>query len=649
VGKLWCAGVEIRWPALPDASARRRIALPTYPFERQSYWLETQASRPADALAKNPNAAAWLYVPSWKRVLPPAPGMEEKQPAAWLVFADEAGFARALVRKLRSAGHHVVTVRAGARFQQHDAQSFTIVPANAQHYDLLLRALNGSLPERIVHAWSVTGSLGLQEGGMRFTRAQALGFYSLVYLARALGAAVGGREVRLCAVSNNVQDVGGTEALCPEKATLLGPCLVIRQEYPNIRVKSIDLDAAPQAGGQEAAADLVLSEWQHWDANVLVACRNGQRWAQSQERVPVRQGTGPQFRERGVYLITGGLGRVGAAIAQYLAQRYQARLVLVGRSRVPARQACARIEQLGGEVLYVDANVADELAMRAALARAQQRFGALHGVIHAAGMVRPDSHREIKDSDYSSCEEHFQAKAHGVRVLEQVLEGRALDFCLLVSSLVSVLGGIGHVAYAAASNYMDAFARAHNRSARQRWLSVNWDFWRLEDHSGLGSTVEHLGMSAEEATCMLEIVLALRGAGQLMVSTGELGARLDQWVKLESLESPRAAPKHEARRRGALAAPRDETERRICRIWQDALGVEEVGIDQSFFELGGHSLLAIRVIVELRKTFGIDLPVKALFDAATVAELARRVDGLTLLEKARLPGETARAREEIEL
>jgi acyl carrier protein len=156
-------------------------------------------------------------------------------------------------------------------------------------------------------------------------------------------------------------------------------------------------------------------------------------------------------------------------------------------------------------------------------------------------------------------------------------------------------------------------------------------------------------MSAEEATCMLEIVLALRGAGQLMVSTGELGARLDQWVKLESLESPRAAPKHEARRRGALAAPRDETERRICRIWQDALGVEEVGIDQSFFELGGHSLLAIRVIVELRKTFGIDLPVKALFDAATVAELARRVDGLTLLEKARLPGETARAREEIEL
>ena len=60
----------------------------------------------------------------------------------------------------------------------------------------------------------------------------------------------------------------------------------------------------------------------------------------------------------------------------------------------------------------------------------------------------------------------------------------------------------------------------------------------------------------------------------------------------------------------------------IARIWQDAFGIDEVGINDSFTQLGGHSLLAIKIVSELRKAFQIDLPIKALFDAPTVAELS---------------------------
>src|SRR6266516_5799245 len=128
---------------------------------------------------------------------------------------------------------------------------------------------------------------------------------------------------------------------------------------------------------------------------------------------------------------------------------------------------------------------------------------------------------------------------HGLLVLEDVLDGKALDFCLLLSSLTSVLGGIGQAAYASSNIYMDSFARRHNRTSTVPWLSVNWDVWRLHNHaatdSGLGTTLKELGMSAEEATEMMESVLAVRTAGQLVVSTGELGARVNEWINLESL------------------------------------------------------------------------------------------------------------------
>jgi len=675
IGRVWLSGAEIKWENVPGGEGCRRVPLPTYPFERHEHWLESApvldaAPGTAASLHKNPKPSEWLYTPSWKRLLPRAIARDEMAEEAgragtWLVYADDAGFASVLIARLASAGHDVVTVRAGTGFQEMDARTFTLEPANAQHYDLLIRALQASqsLPDRIVHAWSVTGTPSARLDGDDFERAQARGFYSLVFLARALAAHNVRHEITLHVLSNNVHEVSGTEALCPEKSTLLGPCMVIRQEYPNIRVTSIDVDVSDRAGEHDAAADLVVGELLDSDSSLFVAHRSAQRWVQTYEPVTLRKTAhgGSSFRERGVYLITGGLGKIGVTISEYLAKTYGARLVLVGRSRLPSREswdtwirshpaddpisarigAIERIERLGGDVLYVSARVADESAMRGVIEQTYRRFGALHGVIHGAGIVGDDGYREIKDSDPDGCDEHFQAKAHGLRVLEDVLDGKPLDFCLLLSSLTSVLGGIGQAAYASSNIFMDSFARRHNRTSPVPWLSVNWDVWRLDDDratdSGLGTTLKDLGMSAAEGTAMMEAVLRMRTAGQLVVSTGDLGARIDQWIKLESLNTEGAATAGRSTRSGraqrprlqtTYAAPRDETEELIARILQDALGIDEVGIHDGFADLGGHSLLAVGIVAELRKAFQIDLPVRALFDAPTVAELSRYIDAL---------------------
>ena len=207
--------------------APRRVPLPTYPFEKTDYWL--QPVRVPDAaphtqlsVQKNPDASRWFYVPSWTRLLAKPVGIHDLRVSAdkgrvWLVYADDCGFASALITRLTSAGHEVITVRPGKGFQQVDPRSFIIEPANSRHYDSLIRTLQAShsLPAHIVHAWSVTGLHSAQPEGDGFAQAQALGFYSLIFLAKALATHNVGHEINLFALSNNVQDVYGTETLRP--------------------------------------------------------------------------------------------------------------------------------------------------------------------------------------------------------------------------------------------------------------------------------------------------------------------------------------------------------------------------------------------------------------------------------------------------
>jgi len=180
-----------------------------------------------------------------------------------------------------------------------------------------------------------------------FAHAQDAGFYSLIFLAKALAKRSLGGELKLFALSNHVQDVHGEEELRPEKSTLLGPCLVIPQEFPNIIAKCIDLELPESGRLNEQAVDQLIGEICSADSELFVAHRNAQRWLQTYEPADLpRPGTfAPIFREGGVYLITGGLGNVGREIARHLAKNFRASLILVGLSPLPARASWKKLDR----------------------------------------------------------------------------------------------------------------------------------------------------------------------------------------------------------------------------------------------------------------------------------------------------------------
>src|SRR5262249_5968882 len=199
-----------------------------------------------------------------------------------------------------------------------------------------------------------------------------------------------------------------------------------------------------------------------------------------------------RLRERGVYLITGGLGGIGLTLAQDLARSYRARVILVSRSAFSERaeweqlavdrnsrrgrqaRSLLAIEAAGGEGVIEQADVADDEQMSGVVERAARHFGSIHGVIHAAGA--PSGGVLARKSE-QAVREILRAKVAGACVLERIFESRELDFMALCSSITGWLGGFGQADYCAANLYLDAFAEARTSRGRPTF-SILWDTWR---------------------------------------------------------------------------------------------------------------------------------------------------------------------------
>jgi NAD(P)-dependent dehydrogenase (short-subunit alcohol dehydrogenase family)/acyl carrier protein len=363
----------------------------------------------------------------------------------------------------------------------------------------------------------------------------------------------------------------------------------------------------------------------------------------------------PLLRDGGVYLITGGLGDIGLHIAEYLARTVKARLVLTGRSGVPPQdqwdaylarhnssdpmvgrlQRLRRIQAMGGDLLVLQADAGVRAEMARAFEAAEARFGAVNGIVHAAGLVMGDAFRPIAETDDDICRRQFTPKISGLCVLDAIVRNRAKapDFVMLVSSLSSILGGLRFAAYASANAFMDAFAGWRQRTSASRWLAVNWDSWmRAEDEArlaGSASPQTEFVMTGGEGVEALHRLLSADVGTQVTVSTGDLHGRIDQWIKLKAVLSEQEETPADAAMRHPrpnlqteYVAPGDELEQAIAGIWQALLGIEKVGANDSFFELGGDSLLGVQVIARIKKQLAVSVSAVSLYEGPTVARLA---------------------------
>lgn len=535
-GRLWAEGAGLDLASF--GAPGYRVPLPTYPWERKYFWihpdpgggglLDESAARRAERRA----LPEWFAAPTWHQLPPHARAARAE--GRILVFAD--GAAAAIAGGLAAAGAEVVVVRPGPAFDDDGAASFAVRPSVREDYDELMTRLaaRGGIPPHVVHAWTLTSPSSAQPETVM--PVQDIGFFSLLSLVQALAGAPPASGIRLDVLTAGTQDVTGKDLRCPEHATVIGVAKVAPLEMPWLAMRHLDLDpdtwdpgtgqaepAAPDLAeliGELLTADDHGGQGDSADDADTVALRGGRRWRRRYADVVADEpadafagasagganaaaggGPGARLREGGVYVITGGLGGIGITVAEDLATRLRARLVLLSRSDLPPRAewdttlavrgsaertgraitAIRRMESAGAEVLVLPADVSSVADLRQARDQIMARFGRVDGIVHAAG-VPGGGMAEIKD--HAAAAAVLAPKLAGTAALREIFGGADLDFVVLCSSVYAVTGGFGQVDYCAANNFMDAFARG-DHGWRAPVISVNWGGW-LE-----------VGMSAE--------------------------------------------------------------------------------------------------------------------------------------------------------
>ncbi|WP_281955801.1 type I polyketide synthase [Pseudophaeobacter arcticus] len=649
IGALWCAGVEVDPARLMADRSARRVPLPSYPFARQRHWIAPPAATIAPERAARKPVADWALVPLWKPA-PLALGAAPPARAHYVVLMDGSEAATALLQALRDKGAKATAFWPDAK----SAVSSGVLCAPLNDRDTLVTLIQSlpaepDLPLHFLH-------LDLLRNFDGFETTQRHGYHALVALVQAI-AATRQEQARITLVGTGLADPGQDDRLQPDKRPVLGAMMVAPQERPGLTTQVLDLDTEDPT----RIASLVLGNLAPPLDGFLIAYRRGRRMVETQAPLTLPQ---PQtdaetdaeteagvIRADGSYVITGGLGGVGLVLAQSLASRGPVRLALLSRTVPdphltlqqireldrdhPTRrrfEAIRALRKCGAQVMVLAADVADATAMEVAFERIEDHLGPIRGVFHCAGAIDTQTFCELTSETPENAARQFQAKVYGTQVLDQLLQTRAADFCVLMSSLASQLGGLGFSSYAAANLYLDAFAEARNNTGGTRWVSVNWDAWQLGEVksavSGFGTTVSTYFMEPEAACDLLLRVLAQREVPRVIVSSGDLEQRRAQWV--ERRNEPVLERQARQDTPVDLARAQTPTQEVLVEIWQDLFALEPIGIHENFFALGGHSLLATQLNARIASRLGADLSLAAVLNAPSIAELADKIDSTAL-------------------
>ncbi len=639
LGALWEHGVEVSWGGFHEVERRHRVSLPTYPFERRSYWIG-RPNRPSTEPPPQPrDPSGWFARPTWLEAPDPGPEQHNLRGARVLVLDEGTGVGANVTAAVREAGGEVVVARRGAAFERVGAATFGLDPARKDDIAALAAAAcaDGTLTG-IVHCWAAAPPAGGDITGSDAADSALTAFLTPLRLGIALSSLDTVRPLPVVLAARGTASVDDGDALDPARAFGIGAAKVLPQEHGGLRVTHADIDDSP-----ESAARLV-AELAAGAPEPEIAVRTGVRLVRTYEPVEIPETRPPRgLPDRPVVVVSGGLGYMGLLLAEAAFKRLGARLVLLARSGLPPpeqwtaassdpqldagrravvrRLALLRAER--DEVLVLGADLDDPARVRGALDAAVARFGRIDLVVHGAANVGAAAFGPAAETGESIVAMQTAPKISGLANLLDGMRDREPAQWVVHGSISSILGGIGLAGYSGANAVLDAMVEREALRGVDI-TSILWDAW---DNAGeaQAASIQPIGPAEGQ-----EVFLRLLGASlgpRVVVATHDLEGRIESWVRrAKAPRGPSTGGHPRPNLSTAFVEPRTDTERGLARIWADQLGLDEVGVFDRFFDLGGHSLLAVQVASEISDEFGVEVPSLQLFKAPTVAELAVIVD-----------------------
>ncbi|MDF5730186.1 MAG: type I polyketide synthase, partial [Rhizonema sp. PD38] len=547
LGELYVRGVRVDWSGFDRDYSRRRLQLPTYPFQRKSYWvdvsnghlpagnlsqktvqtplinlisqgdtqqliqhLETTVELSEDELKLLPkllnllvkqnqqqllsaSIKDWLYEIEWQvkpRLEVPDVTSRQKngfhKAGGWLIFADSEGVGKTLAKLLQARHHTCILVYAGDTYQAEEAGTWSINPKNPADFEQLFQEVLGTLDlplQGIVHLWSLEAELASNLTISSLKQAQ-IGVSSVMHMLQALLKAQGEFPY-----SPSPRLWLLTRGAVPIGSNLSG---VAQAPLWGLgKVVALEhpdlwggmLDLAPQSTTEEATK--LLAEIEYSFGEDHIAFRNGNRYVARLVPKQLQEYKKVPLRADGTYLITGGLGALGLSVAQWMVEKGARQLVLIGRSGASreAQETLQQLEQKGAKVVVAQADVSEQEDVSRLLEEVKNCMSPLRGIVHAAGMLEDGM---LMGQTWESFSRVMAPKVQGAWNLHALTQNLELDFFVCFSSISALLGSPGQGNYAAANHFLDVLAH-YRQGLGLPALSVNWGPW-----AGSGMAVEEL-------------------------------------------------------------------------------------------------------------------------------------------------------------
>jgi polyketide synthase PksM len=376
------------------------------------------------------------------------------------------------------------------------------------------------------------------------------------------------------------------------------------------------------------------------------------RWSADVRRIPLADAPSSRFRPGGVYLISGGLGMIGQGVATILMHRFAATVVLVGRTQhgPEVEQKLSRLRNGGGRVEYVSADIGDAGTAAALVAGIVDRHGALHGVLHSAGVLRDGL---LRSKDRRDFDDVLAVKIAGARNLDLATQSIDLDLFVLFASMSGLFGNVGQADYAVGNAFLDAFAKDRRRevlAGRRRGLtlSIDWPLWydddeadedRMRAYRSLGRyLLDNFGIAplplSQGCALLLRLVDGVSpDTSQIVPLIGDveriLASVAGRALQARSVTSRQIAEVANVHGTEAVAAPPgkdmlDALAGEVAACVARLTGMADDDIDRraSYGDLGLSSIMLQELALEIETRFGLAIPPSALFTYNAIDTLA---------------------------
>jgi acyl transferase domain-containing protein/acyl carrier protein len=462
-------------------------------------------------------------------------------------------------------------------------------------------------------------------------------------------------------VTRGGQTVGKSSATThPMHTALWGFVRSLIQEFASLPIMLIDLDPKKNLPGDALE---ILAEMNAGIDEDQVAYREGQRWAARLKKFPdALPSASYTFRIDRTYLITGGMGGIGLALAEWMVQKGARRIILLSRTQLPLRNTWSRItegspfyqriqqikklESMGATLFTLSVDISNRSRLFEALDSFQaEAWPPIGGVFHLAGILSWQPGPELTEEEFMKV---FLPKAFGSWHLHSYFKKLPLDFFVLFSSGSAIFNSPYLASYSAANAFLDGLA-SHRNEQGLRATSINWGFWseagmasqKLEEYNKNYIPTGLKQIRNNEAFNLLEGILSTQDRAQYIYIPFDWTA----WIKRHPVfakrpymtnltgnvkgEVQRIASK--LSRQKILDYPinerRHQLESFMIKELASLLKIEEKQLDISLKinEIGIDSLMAMELKNQLETDLQIYLPVAKLLEGPTISEFAAYV------------------------